>query len=167
MVEAMKPGSVVVDLAAEQGGNCKLTRPDEVVEHHGVKILGYTDLPSRMAAQSSQLYGTNLRHLLADLTPDKDGTVKVNMEDEVIRGATVVHDGEITWPPPGAESCRRRPGSRRPRKPAAAAAKGASHGGHGSHGAGKRGARQTRSSRSRSGAIAVLGVGAVAPRRVS
>ena len=100
MVESMKPGSVIVDLAAEQGGNCKLTRANEVIEHDGVTIIGYTDLPSRMAAQSSQLYGTNLRHLLTDLTPDKDGQVNVNMEDEVIRGATVVKDGEITWPPP-------------------------------------------------------------------
>lgn len=100
MVEAMKPGSVIVDLAAEQGGNCKLTRANEVVEHHGVRIVGYTDLPSRMAAQSSQLYGTNLRHLLTDLTPAKDGVVDVNMEDEVIRGATVTKDGDVTWPPP-------------------------------------------------------------------
>jgi len=100
MVESMKPGSVIVDLAAEQGGNCKLTRANEVVEHHGVRIVGYTDLPSRMAAQSSQLYGTNLRHLLTDLTPAKDGVVDVNMEDEVIRGATVTKDGDVTWPPP-------------------------------------------------------------------
>jgi len=100
MVESMKPGSVVIDLAAEQGGNCKLTRADEVVEHAGVTIVGYTDLPSRMAAQSSQLYGTNLRHLLTDLTPDKDGVVDVNMDDEVIRGAAVAKGGLVTWPPP-------------------------------------------------------------------
>ena len=100
MVESMKPGSVVVDLAAEQGGNCKLTKAGEVIEHEGVRIVGYTDLPSRMAAQSSQLYGTNLRHLLTDLTPEKDGEVNVNMEDEVIRGATVAKGGEVTWPPP-------------------------------------------------------------------
>ncbi len=100
MVESMKPGSVIVDLAAEQGGNCKLTKVNEITEHNGVRIVGYTDLPSRMAAQSSQLYGTNLRHLLTDLTPEKDGVVNVNMDDEVIRGATVVKDGEITWPPP-------------------------------------------------------------------
>ncbi len=100
MVESMKPGSVIVDLAAEQGGNCKLTRANEVIKHGGVTLIGYTDLPSRMAAQSSQLYGTNLRHLLTDLTPEKDGVINVNMEDEVIRGATVIKDGEITWPPP-------------------------------------------------------------------
>ncbi len=100
MVESMKAGSVVVDLAAEQGGNCELTQPHEVVEKHGVTLIGYTDLPSRLAAQSSQLYGTNLRHLLTDMCPEKDGELVVDMEDEVIRGATVVKDKEITWPPP-------------------------------------------------------------------
>lgn len=100
MVESMKDGSVVVDLAAEQGGNCELTVPGEVVERHGVTIIGYTDLPSRLAAQSSQLYATNLRHLLTDMTPEKDGRIVVDMEDEVIRGATVCKDGETTWPPP-------------------------------------------------------------------
>ncbi|MFK7994696.1 MAG: Re/Si-specific NAD(P)(+) transhydrogenase subunit alpha [Granulosicoccus sp.] len=100
MVESMKPGSVIVDLAAERGGNCKLTVANEITRHGDVTLIGYTDLPSRMAAQSSQLYGTNLRHLLADLTPEKDGVVNVNMGDEVIRGATVINNGEITWPPP-------------------------------------------------------------------
>jgi len=100
MVESMKDGSVIVDLAAEQGGNCELTEPGEVVRQHGVTIIGYTDLPSRLAAQSSQLYATNLRHLLTDLTPEKDGKIVVNMEDEVIRGATVCTEGETTWPPP-------------------------------------------------------------------
>ncbi|MDX1516288.1 MAG: Re/Si-specific NAD(P)(+) transhydrogenase subunit alpha [Woeseiaceae bacterium] len=100
MVESMSDGSVIVDLAAEQGGNCELTEPGEVVVRHGVTIIGYTDLPSRLSAQSSQLYGTNLRHLLTDMTPDKDGQLVVDMEDEVIRGATVCHNGETTWPPP-------------------------------------------------------------------
>lgn len=100
MVESMKSGSVIVDLAAEQGGNCKLSKADKVVTHKGVKIIGYTDLPSRLATQSSQLYSTNLRHMLTDLTPNKDGQIDINMDDEVIRGATVVHQGEITWPPP-------------------------------------------------------------------
>ena len=100
MVESMRDGSVVVDLAAEQGGNCELTEPGEVVVRNGVTIIGYTDLPSRLAAQSSQLYGTNLRHLLTDLTPEKDGNIVVDMEDEVIRGATICFDGETTWPPP-------------------------------------------------------------------
>ena len=100
MVEAMKDGSVIVDLAAEQGGNCELTEPGQVVTSHDVTIIGYTDLPSRLAAQSSQLYATNLRHLLTDLTPEKDGQIVVDMEDEVFRGATVCKDGETTWPPP-------------------------------------------------------------------
>ena len=100
MVESMKDGSVIVDLAAEQGGNCELTEPGEVVVKHGVTLIGYTDLPSRLAAQSSQLYATNLRHLLTELTPEKDGIINVDMEDEVIRGATVCIGGETTWPPP-------------------------------------------------------------------
>jgi NAD(P) transhydrogenase subunit alpha len=101
MVEAMKPGSVIVDLAAERGGNCELTVKDEkIVTDNGVTIVGYTDFPSRMAAQSSMLYSTNIRHMMADLTPGKDGRIVHNMEDDVIRGATVTHDGAITFPPP-------------------------------------------------------------------
>ena len=101
MVALMKPGSVVVDLAAEQGGNCDLTVAEEIVtSDNDVKIVGYTDFPSRMAAQSSTLYATNIRHMLDDLTPEKDGQITINMEDDVIRGATVVHAGEITYPPP-------------------------------------------------------------------
>lgn len=100
MVQSMKPGSVIVDLAAEQGGNCELTVPGEVVERHGVTIIGYTDLPSRLSKQSSTLYATNLLRLLEELCKNKDGTINVNMEDEVIRGATVIKEGEITWPPP-------------------------------------------------------------------
>jgi NAD(P) transhydrogenase subunit alpha len=100
MVASMKAGSVVVDLAAEQGGNCELTQPGVVAHAHGVTIIGYTDLASRLAAQSSQLYATNLRHLLTDMTPGKDGQLVIDMEDEAIRGATVVKDGAITWPPP-------------------------------------------------------------------
>jgi len=100
MVECMKDGSVIVDLAAEMGGNCKLTEANKVVVKHGVTLIGYTDLPSRLAAQSSQLYATNLYHLLSDMTPDKDGQANVDMEDEVIRGATVINKGEVTWPPP-------------------------------------------------------------------
>jgi len=101
MVEMMKPGSVIVDLAAERGGNCELTKPDEkIVTDNGVTVVGYTDFPSRMATQSSLLYSTNIRHMMTDLTPAKDGQVVHNMEDDVIRGATVTHGGEITWPPP-------------------------------------------------------------------
>jgi NAD(P) transhydrogenase subunit alpha len=101
MVAAMKPGSVIVDLAAEKGGNCKQTVMDEkIVTENGVTIIGYTDFPSRMAAQSSTLYSTNIRHLMTDLTPEKDGVINHNMEDDVIRGATIAHGKEVTFPPP-------------------------------------------------------------------
>ncbi|NSX56484.1 Re/Si-specific NAD(P)(+) transhydrogenase subunit alpha [Parasulfitobacter algicola] len=101
MVKAMKPGSVVVDLAAEKGGNCELTIMDEkIVTKNGVTIVGYTDFPSRMASQASTLYSTNIRHMMTDLTPEKDGQVVHNMEDDVIRGATVTFKGDITFPPP-------------------------------------------------------------------
>jgi NAD(P) transhydrogenase subunit alpha len=101
MVASMKRGSVIVDLAAEKGGNCKLTVMDEkIVTDNGVTIVGYTDFPSRMAAQASTLYATNIRHMMTDLTPDKDGVVNHNMEDDVIRGATVTHDHAVTFPPP-------------------------------------------------------------------
>jgi H+-translocating NAD(P) transhydrogenase subunit alpha len=100
MVESMKPGSVIVDLAAEQGGNCELTEKDQVVVKHDVTLIGYTNLPSRLANQSSQLYATNLRHLLTELCPEKNGVINVNMDDEVIRGTTVIKEGNITWPPP-------------------------------------------------------------------
>ncbi len=101
MVELMKPGSVIVDLAAERGGNCELTVKDEkIVTDNGVTIVGYTDFPSRMATQSSTLYSTNIRHMMTDLTPEKDGVVNHNMEDDVIRGATVTHAKEVTFPPP-------------------------------------------------------------------
>ncbi|MBZ9646617.1 Re/Si-specific NAD(P)(+) transhydrogenase subunit alpha [Sphingobium sp. 3R8] len=101
MVEAMRPGSVIVDLAAERGGNCELTVTDEkIVSPNGVTIIGYTDFPSRMAAQSSSLYASNIRHMLFDLTPGKDGVIVHNMEDDVIRGATVAFEGEVSFPPP-------------------------------------------------------------------
>ena len=100
MVESMQDGSVIVDLAAAQGGNCALCEPGKVVVRHGVTIIGILDFPSLLPTQSSQLYGTNLRNLLTGLTPEKDGQINVNMEDEVIRGVTVIKEGEITWPPP-------------------------------------------------------------------
>ncbi len=101
MVALMKPGSVIVDLAAERGGNCDLTVPDaKIVSDNGVTVVGYTDFPSRMAAQASTLYSTNIRHMLTDLTPKKDGVINQNMEDDVIRGATATHAGAITFPPP-------------------------------------------------------------------
>jgi len=98
MVESMREGSVIVDLAAEQGGNCTLTKPNEVVVHHGVTIIGYTDLPSRMAALSSRLYSTAIVHLLDELGGNDN--YEIDMEDDVIRGALVLNHGSITWPPP-------------------------------------------------------------------
>ncbi len=100
MVVSMKDGSVIIDLAAEQGGNCEDTVPGKVVTRYGVSICGYTDLPSRLAAQSSQLYATNIYNLVMELCPNSDGCVEIDMEDEVVRGATVIHQGEVTWPPP-------------------------------------------------------------------
>ncbi len=101
MVAAMKPGSVIVDLAAERGGNCDLTVADQkIVSDNGVTVIGYTDFPSRMATQASTLYATNIRHMMTDLTPAKDGVIVHNMDDDVIRGATVTRGGEITYPPP-------------------------------------------------------------------
>lgn len=117
MVASMKDGSVIVDLAAEQGGNCKLTKAEKVIKVHGVSIIGYTDLPSRLAATSSQLYGTNLRHLLTDMCKEKDGNLKIDFDDEVVRGATAVKEGEITFPPPAPKL------SAAPAKPAEPAAK--------------------------------------------
>lgn len=101
MVASMKPGSVIVDLAAQTGGNCELTVADQVtVTENGVKIIGYTDLPSRLPTQSSQLYGTNLVNLLKLLSKEKNGEIDIDFEDAVIRGVTVVRDGEVTWPAP-------------------------------------------------------------------
>ena len=100
MVRSMKPGSVIVDMAAEQGGNCELTVPGEAVERHGVTIVGYTDLASRMARQSSTLYANNLLRLVEELCKAKDGVAVVNMEDDAIRGLTVTKQGAITWPAP-------------------------------------------------------------------
>jgi H+-translocating NAD(P) transhydrogenase subunit alpha len=98
MVESMRQGSVVVDLAAEAGGNCAITRPGEVVTRHGVTVIGYVDLPSRLAPTASQLYGSNLTHLLADMGGAK--SFHVDLEDAVVRGAIVLHEGKLTWPAP-------------------------------------------------------------------
>ena len=100
MVQSMRPGSVIVDMAAEQGGNCELTVPGEAVVRHGVTIVGYTDLVSRLAKQSSTLYSNNLLRLTEELCKAKDGNVVVNFEDDAIRGLTVVKVGELTWPAP-------------------------------------------------------------------
>src|SRR3990172_2565082 len=126
MVQSMKPGSVIVDMAAEQGGNCELTEPGQVVMKHGVTIIGYTDLPSRLSKQSSTLYATNLFRLTEELCKTKDGIINVNMEDEVIRGTTVVKEGNVTWPPPAPKLSAAPPATA---KPAAAPAK--AQGGHG------------------------------------
>ena len=103
IVKCLKPGSVIVDLAAEQGGNCELTEADKVVARHGVTIIGYTNLPSHMAGQSSRLYASNLKHLLAELTPEKNGEPVFDMEDVVVRNSTVARDGKTLWPPPPLE----------------------------------------------------------------
>ena len=131
-VEAMKPGSVIVDLAAEQGGNCELTQPGSAVVHNGVTIVGYTDLTSRMAAQSSQLYGSNLCHLLDDM--GKAEKYRVDEDDVVVRGALVLRDGELKWPPPKIADPSPPPAPKPAAAPAPAPAKSGGHGKHGKHG---------------------------------
>ncbi len=131
MVQSMKPGSVIVDMAAEQGGNCELTVPGEAVVRHGVTIIGYTDLASRLAKQSSTLYSNNLLRLTEELCKTKDGVINVSFEDDAIRGLTVIKDGEVTWPAPPPKLP-----AAPPPKPVAAAAPAAKKSGHG-HGAGE------------------------------
>jgi len=128
MVASMKPGSVIVDMAGEQGGNCELTVPGQAVVRHGVTIIGYTDLVSRLAKQSSTLYSTNLLRVTEELCKTKDGVINVNMDDDAIRGLTVIKEGSITWPPPPPKL----PAAAPQAKPAAAAAAPKGHG----HGAG-------------------------------
>jgi len=127
----MKPGSVIVDMAAEQGGNCELTVPGEAVVRHGVTIIGYTDLASRLAKQASSLYSTNLLRLTEELCKTKDGVINVNFEDDAIRGLTVIKEGEVTWPPPAPKLPAAPPQAAKP-----AAATPAKKSGHG-HGAGE------------------------------
>lgn len=103
MLELLKPGSVVVDLAASQGGNCSQTVRDELTVYKDVKVIGYTDLPSRLSSQSSQLYATNLFHVLSDLTPEKDGEIFIDMNDDVLRGMSIVKDGKSVYPAPPIE----------------------------------------------------------------
>jgi NAD(P) transhydrogenase subunit alpha len=131
MVRSMAPGSVIVDMAAEQGGNCELTDPGKVVVRHGVTIIGYTDLPSRLARQSSTLYATNLFRLTEELCKTKDGVINVNMEDEVLRGTTVIKEGNVTWPPP-APKLSAAPSGPKPSTAVAAPAKAHGHGAGGS-----------------------------------
>jgi NAD(P) transhydrogenase subunit alpha len=129
MVKSMKPGSVIVDMAAEQGGNCELTEPGQAVVKHGVTIIGYTDLASRLAKQSSTLYSTNLFRVTEELCKTKDGVIDVNMDDDAIRGLTVIKNGEITWPPPPPKLPAPPPAAAKPAAPPAA--KGHGHGGAG------------------------------------
>ena len=156
MVQTMRPGSVIVDMAAEQGGNCELTVPGEAVVRHGVTIIGYTDLPSRLARQASTLYATNLLRLAEELAKTKDGTIDVDFADDAIRGLTVIKNGEITWPAPPPQLPAAAP------KPASATtlpAKPAAHG----HGAGAPLAGGTLALLFGIGALLFLLVGAFAP----
>ena len=114
MVRSMKPGSVIVDMAAEQGGNCELTEPGQAVVKHGVTIVGYTDLVSRLSTQSSTLYANNLFRLAEELCKTKDGVINVNMEDDAIRGLTVIKEGSITWPPPAPKVAATPPAAPKP-----------------------------------------------------
>jgi len=156
MVQTMKPGSVIVDMAAEQGGNCELTVPGEAVVRHGVTIVGYTDLASRLAKQASTLYATNLLRLTEELCKTKDGVINVNFEDDAIRGLTVVKDGTLTWPAP-APKLPAAPAA----KPAAAVAapKASSHG----HGPGEPMSAKTLAIVFAVGAVLFALVGAYAP----
>ncbi|MDD5296627.1 MAG: Re/Si-specific NAD(P)(+) transhydrogenase subunit alpha [Rhodocyclaceae bacterium] len=132
MVKSMKAGSVIVDMAAEQGGNCELTEPGQAVVKHGVTIVGYTDLVSRLAKQSSTLYATNLFRLAEELCKTKDGQINVNMEDDAIRGLTVIKEGNITWPAPAPKLPAAPAAAAKPAAVAAPAAKkGHGHGGGG------------------------------------
>jgi NAD(P) transhydrogenase subunit alpha len=157
MVQTMRPGSVIVDMAAEQGGNCELTVPGEAVVRHGVTIIGYTDLASRLAKQASTLYSTNLLRLTEELCKTKDGVIDVNMEDDAIRGLTVVKAGAITWPAPPPKL----PAAPPQAKPAAAAAP-AKKSGHG-HGAGEPASPKSLAITFGVGALLFWLVGAYAP----
>ncbi|EEC7123638.1 Re/Si-specific NAD(P)(+) transhydrogenase subunit alpha [Salmonella enterica] len=126
MVDSMKAGSVIVDLAAQNGGNCEYTVANQVVTtDNGVKVIGYTDLSGRLPTQSSQLYGTNLVNLLKLLCKEKDGNIDVDFDDVVIRGVTVIRDGDITWPAPPIQvsaqpqaASKAAPAPKEPEKPA-------------------------------------------------
>ena len=98
MVKTMKPGSVIVDLAAEQGGNCPLTEPDKVVEKHGVTLMGYTNLPGRLAVDASNLYSRNLFNFVSLFIDKKTGAVALNWDDEIIKGAGLTRDGAVVHP---------------------------------------------------------------------
>ena len=156
MVQSMKPGSVIVDMAAEQGGNCELTVPGEAVVRHGVTIIGYTDLVSRLARQSSTLYSTNLLRVTEELCKTKDGVINVNMDDDAIRGLTVIKEGAVTWPPPAPKLPAAPPQAT---KPAAMPTKKSGHG----HGAGEPASVKSLAITFGVGAVLFLLVGAFAP----
>jgi len=153
MVKSMKRGSVIVDLAAENGGNCALTEPGQVVERHGVHIIGYMDLPSRLAPTASHLYGNNLVHLLTDMGGAKK--FAVNEDDEVVRGALVLRDGALKWPPPKKDAP-----PPPPPKPAAAPKPAGGHG-HGHAAPPSSGTGQAVAALA--AAVALTGLGLVAP----
>ncbi len=155
MVASMKPGSVIVDMAGEQGGNCELTVPGQAVVRHGVTIIGYTDLVSRLAKQSSTLYSNNLLRVTEELCKTKDGVIDVNMDDDALRGLTVIKNGSITWPPPPLKL------PAPPPKPAAAVAAPAKKG-HG-HGAGEPMSVKSLATVFGLGALAFIFVGLYAP----
>ena len=161
MVQSMKPGSVIVDMAAEQGGNCELTEPGKIVTKYGVIIIGYADLPSRLPRQSSNLYATNLLRMTEELCKTKDGQINVNMEDEVLRGATVVKAGEVTWPPP-APKLSAAPAGSTPAT-AAAAAPPAQKKGHGHGGGGEPASASKTAALFGVAAVLFLLIGAYAP----
>jgi NAD(P) transhydrogenase subunit alpha len=158
MVKTMKPGSVIVDMAAEQGGNCELTEPGQAVVRHGVTIIGYTDLASRLAGQSSTLYSNNLLRVAEELCKKKDGMIDVNFDDDAIRGLTVVKQGEVTWPPPAPKL----PAA--PPKPAAKPAVAPPEKkGHGHGGGGEKASAGTLAFMFAAGAILFLLIGLYAP----
>lgn len=156
MVQSMKPGSVIVDMAGEQGGNCELTVPGEAVVRHGVTIVGYTDLASRLARQSSTLYATNLLRVIEELCKAKDGTINVDFNDDAIRGLTVIKEGNVTWPPPPIQQPAAAP---KPATPPVAAAASKGHG----HGSGAPMSAKSLAITFAVGALAFLLVGQFAP----
>ncbi|MDN7488879.1 Re/Si-specific NAD(P)(+) transhydrogenase subunit alpha [Burkholderia sp. AU45274] len=156
MVQSMKPGSVIVDMAGEQGGNCELTVPGEAVVRHGVTIVGYTDLASRLARQSSTLYATNLLRVVEELCKGKDGTINVDFNDDAIRGLTVVKEGNVTWPPPPIQQPAAAP---KPATPPVAATASKGHG----HGSGAPMSAKSLAITFAVGALAFLLVGKFAP----
>jgi NAD(P) transhydrogenase subunit alpha len=157
MVESMRSGSVIVDLAAEAGGNCAVTKPGEVVRHNGVTVIGFVDMPSRLAPTASQLYGTNLLHLLADMGGGK--SFHIDQENPIVRGSIVVHQGELLWPPPRIAA---------PPKPAVAPAKSAPFSGkQASHAASAEAPKKNTQLAVMVGAFLLLAlIGAVAPKEL-